>query len=177
MAGITLEVRRHILCWPINIIASCTYLYLFYIEKLYADALLQVLFIVMSCYGWLRWSQVPKSWVPTSRPLWQYLVQLCVSVAFSLVIGRFLSDCSEDPAPYLDALLTTMSVLATWWMACRLRPAWLLWVAVNGAYVGLFLIRELHMTSGLYLCFMILSVVGWFRWQALPPPVKRTSIT
>jgi nicotinamide riboside transporter PnuC len=42
---------------------------------------------------------------------------------------------------------------------------WAVWVLVNGVSVALFAYKGLWLTAGLYLVFIVLSVVGWRAWQ------------
>lgn len=162
--GVFLETQRVVLCWPINIMAAGCYFYIFGEQHLYADAALQLLFISLSLYGWMMWrkkSPTASGLTPARR--W-FITQCCGTIFAGILLGLALWRWSRDPAPYADAMLTASSVLATYWMAHRLREAWLVWIVTNGAYVVLFLSRGLEATAALYGGFMILAIYGWFRW-------------
>lgn len=60
IAYVILEIRRNILLWPLGIITSAVYIYVFGREAFYANMSLQVYYLVISIYGWYVW-RVSKS--------------------------------------------------------------------------------------------------------------------
>ena len=53
--GVYLGVRQKIWSWPIGIAGVTLYVIVFYRARLYADMGLQVVYIVLSFYGWYEW--------------------------------------------------------------------------------------------------------------------------
>lgn len=56
-----LEIRQHIWLWPVGIITSALYVFVFFTGKLYADMSLQVYYLVISFLGWLWWVRGTES--------------------------------------------------------------------------------------------------------------------
>jgi nicotinamide mononucleotide transporter len=52
-----LEIRQTIWLWPVGIITSAVYIWVFFTGKLYADMSLQVYYLVISIMGWYWWVQ------------------------------------------------------------------------------------------------------------------------
>jgi nicotinamide mononucleotide transporter len=50
-----LEIRQTIWLWPIGIITSAVYIWVFFSSKFYADMSLQVYYLVISILGWYWW--------------------------------------------------------------------------------------------------------------------------
>ncbi|MGB4291748.1 MAG: nicotinamide riboside transporter PnuC [Bacteroidales bacterium] len=50
-----LEIKQNPLLWPVGIITSGVYIYVFFIGKLYADMCLQTYYVVISIFGWYWW--------------------------------------------------------------------------------------------------------------------------
>lgn len=50
-----LEVRQNIWLWPVGIVTSAVYIYVFFTGKLYADMSLQGYYLVISVAGWYWW--------------------------------------------------------------------------------------------------------------------------
>jgi len=50
-----LEIKQKIWLWPVGIITSAVYIYVFYTGKLYADMSLQGYYLVISGVGWYWW--------------------------------------------------------------------------------------------------------------------------
>ena len=52
-----LEIRQTIWLWPVGIITSAVYIWVFFTGKLYADMSLQIYYLVISIMGWYWWAQ------------------------------------------------------------------------------------------------------------------------
>jgi nicotinamide mononucleotide transporter len=52
---VILEVRQKIWLWPVGIITSAVYIWVFFTGKLYADMSLQVYYLIISIMGWYWW--------------------------------------------------------------------------------------------------------------------------
>ena len=50
-----LEIRQNIWLWPVGIITSAVYIYVFFTGKLYADMSLQGYYLTISVIGWYWW--------------------------------------------------------------------------------------------------------------------------
>ena len=50
-----LEIQQTIWLWPIGIVTSAVYIWVFFTGKLYADMSLQVYYLIISCLGWYWW--------------------------------------------------------------------------------------------------------------------------
>ena len=59
IASVWLTVRQNILCFPIGIINVLIYAFLFSSHgiRLYADAFLQIVYLILLIYGWIRWKK------------------------------------------------------------------------------------------------------------------------
>lgn len=55
IAYVILEIKRNILLWPLGIITSAVYIYVFGHNGLYANMGLQGYYLVISIYGWYAW--------------------------------------------------------------------------------------------------------------------------
>ena len=51
-------------------------------------------------------------------------------------------------------------------MTKKLLENWIVWVAVDVVYIGMFVSRTLYPTAGLYVVFLVLSVMGYRQWKA-----------
>ena len=50
-----LTAKEHIWAWPIGLVNVGCFFVMFGEAKLYADMMLQVIFFVLSVYGWIMW--------------------------------------------------------------------------------------------------------------------------
>jgi nicotinamide mononucleotide transporter len=67
--------------------------------------------------------------------------------------------------PWLDAALVSVSLVAQYMMTRKLLEHWLLWIAVDVVYIGLFINRQLPLTAMLYTVFLVLAIIGSVHWH------------
>ena len=167
IAGVWLTVRKNILCFPVGIVNVLLYAFLFYQSKLYADAALQVVYIVLLTYGWLQWKNAEQGGnvqvETTSRSEGWSLA--AVTLASSAVLGTLLAYLTDASLPYLDSLLTCTSLTAQWMIARRKLENWIVWIVADMVYVGMYIYKDLYLTALLYAIFVILAVAGYMEWK------------
>lgn len=166
--AIWLTASRKMLCWPINLLACALYFKLFLDVRLYADMLLQALFGVAIVYGWYVWSTGrDDAGAVVVRPL-RWLgatIGLATGAVGAVAIGWFTSHYTDAALPWMDSALSSFSLVAQYWTARRHAANWLLWIAVDILYVGMFAFKGLLPTAGLYLAMTLLAVRGYHAWR------------
>jgi nicotinamide mononucleotide transporter len=167
--SVYLSVKQNILSWPTAIVNVGLYAFVFHASRLYADMGLQVVYIVISFYGWYEWLYGGKNRTElkvsrTARRLGSVLVAIGVASAF--LLGTFLHSTTNAALPFLDSATTSTSLVAQWMMTKKLLENWVVWVAVDVVYIGMFIYKSLYVTSLLYFVFLVLSVMGYRQWKA-----------
>ncbi len=168
IVSVYLSVRENIWSWPTAIVNVTLYVFVFRGVRLYADMALQFVYIVVSLYGWYSWlhggrgrTELPVS---RGRPrLWLALAALGVLMAAGL--GAALSRWTDASLPFVDASTSTASLIAEWMMARKLLENWIVWVAVDVVYIGMFIYKSLYLTAFLYAVFLALAVMGYVQWK------------
>jgi len=169
MVGFNLRVNP--LGWPLAIVSSLLYGVLFVRFKLYGEATLQLLFVLLATWGWWQWVrgvddqyQALKVRSLSRQGVWRAVA--CVLVLWPLV-GLLLDRYTDSDVPYWDALPTAGSVVGQLLLGRKWVQNWPCWLVVNVVSMGLFAYKQLWLTVLLYGIFAVLSVVGWRRWQRL----------
>jgi nicotinamide mononucleotide transporter len=167
-AAIWLTAKRRMLCWPINLFACALYFKLFLDVRLYADMALQALFGLGILYGWVVWTRGRGDRgevvvVPLS-PM-QAVAGLAAGAVGGAAIGWFTSRYTDAALPWIDATLSSFSLVAQYWTARRHAANWLLWIVVDALYVGMFVFKGLMPTAGLYAAMIALALLGFVRWR------------
>ena len=72
-----------------------------------------------------------------------------------------MAHFTDAAVPWLDAGLTSFSLVSQYWTARRWIETWWLWIVVDVIYTGLFLYKELYLTAVLYALFIGLAVRGF----------------
>lgn len=91
---------------------------------------------------------------------------MAIGIVSTFVLGTLLHRTTDAALPYLDSATTSTSLVAQWMMTRKLLENWVVWVAVDVVYIGMFIYKSLYVTSFLYLVFLILSVMGYRQWKA-----------
>ena len=167
-AGIWLTATRRMLCWPVNLIACALYFKLFLDVRLYADMVLQALFGLAILYGWVAWTRGKDAAgdviVVPLRPA-HAIASLAAGAVGAVAIGWFMHRFTNASLPWMDAALSSFSLVAQYWTARRHTANWLLWIVVDILYVGMFLVKGLTLTAGLYAAMIMLAVIGYRQWR------------
>jgi len=173
IAMVWCNLRVNVTGWPLAIVASALYGVLFAASRLYGEASLQLLFIVVAFWGWWQWLRGRGG---DGQPLRVHRMSVRqivwvggLTLAAWPLLGLVLQRLTDSDVPYLDALPTAGSVAGQFLLGRKLIENWLVWLAVNVFSVGLFAIKGLWLTSLLYALFAALSVVGWRAWRARLP--------
>ena len=175
--AIWLTAKRRILCWPINLVACALYFKLFMDVRLYADMALQALFGVAILYGWIAWARGKGDEgevVVVALPAGQAWAGLFAGGVGAVVIGGLTSRYTDAALPWMDAALSSFSLVAQYWAARRHAANWLLWIAVDTLYVGMFLYKGLILTGGLYAAMIVLAMLGYGRWRTATTAPQRS---
>jgi len=169
LVNVGLLVRQHILNWPLGILNVLLLMLVFWSVGLYADAGLQIVYVILGAYGWWAWlygGQDRSRLVVrgTTRSEW-----LGLAVAGVLLTGAlwfFLDRWTGSTVPLADALTTALSLLATYGQTRKLVENWWIWIAADLIYIPLYGYKGLWLTAILYVAFLTLCVLGLRSWQA-----------
>ena len=165
--SVFLSVRQNIWSWPTAIVNVGMYIFVFFRSRLYADTGLQVVYVVLNFYGWYQWLYGGKNRteLPVSRtPARLGALLVVIGAVSTAIMGTFLGH-TADALPFLDALTTSTSLVAQWMMTRKLLENWIIWVAVDVVYIGMYIYKDLYVTSLLYAVFLVLSVMGYLEWK------------
>ena len=166
--SVWLSVRQNIWSWPTAIVNVVLYTLVFYEAKLYADMGLQVIYAVLSVYGWYEWlyGGEGRTELHVTRTGARVGALLAViALLGSALLGTLLHRETDAALPYMDAALSSTSLVAQWMMTRKLLENWLVWIAVDVLYVGMFIFKGLYLTAGLYAVFLALAVRGYVDWR------------
>ena len=137
---------------------------------LWGQAGRQVLFIIVSVYGWVRWYQYRKSHAGEGvgvRPKWagaRGRLQLLVGAAALTLIFYFVLQALGSWGPLADAWILTGSILATYGMARGWVEFWLVWIAVDLVGVPLLLVAGYYPSAIMYIVYGGFCVIGFITW-------------
>lgn len=162
-----LEYKADIRLWVVGLVMPLVHGTLYYTSGLYADAAMNVYYVLAGVYGWVVWNNRPKKKkaFPISHTRVRLIAPLtavfaAVFAAIYFVLVRF----TDSTVPYWDAATTAASVVAMWMLSRKYVEQWLVWLAVDVVSCGLYIYKGIPLTAGLYGIYSALAVVGYLRW-------------
>jgi len=168
IVSVLLSVRQNIWSWPTAIINVSLFFVLFFKSGLYSDMGLQIVYFVLSVYGWYEWlyGGANRTELRVSRaPRRIFAMLAAIGVVFWLALAEITRRLPGTALPHLDAALTTGSLAAQWMMTRKLVENWALWIALDVVYVGMFIFKGLYLTAANYAVYLVLAVLGHVAWK------------
>lgn len=168
---VVLVIRQSLWNWPISIVNNVVLIALFVPRRLYADAALQVVYIVLAAYGWWHWlhgNPAARDALPVRRtPRLEAVAVLAVGVAGFLAAGLVLDRWTDSDVPWADAFPTVASLAAQYLLTRKYLGSWCTWILlVNLPYAYLYAIKDLPVLVAFQGLLIVLSVQGWRSWRA-----------
>lgn len=164
------SIRQSILTWPVGLLTSVLYVWVFFDSKLYADMGLQLYYMAISIYGWYEWlcgdQQTHARPIAISRlSVKTGLILAAVSSVIFILIWFILKNYTDSPVPVADSLATSLSIVATWMLARKILEHWLVWIFVDAFSIGLFWYKDLWPTVFLFFVYTVMAFLGYREWK------------
>lgn len=170
LAYVVLAIRQNVLCWAASIVSSGIYAVLFWRSHLTMQVVLQAFYVAMAIYGtwaWRRGAGGAERELPVTRWPWQrHAVALALVAVVTYVNGRWMAGDGGSMVPYVDALVTWVSFLATWLVARKVLENWLYWLVIDLVAAALYFSQGLRATTVLFVIYSIMAVRGYLQWRA-----------
>ncbi|ALA67840.1 nicotinamide riboside transporter PnuC [Corynebacterium lactis] len=175
-----LGMKRNVWAWPVGIIGNALLFTVFLGGvfhtpqnlDLYGQAGRQVMFIVVSLYGWGHWLRTRHSAEGDAaiEPRWatagERITLIAVAILGTVACASIFSALGSW-GPWADAWIFVGSMLATWGMARGWNEFWLIWIAVDAVGVPLLLKGGYYPSAALYLFYGAFVTWGFISWVRL----------
>ncbi|XWO13491.1 Nicotinamide mononucleotide transporter [Candidatus Hepatincola sp. Pdp] len=154
------------------------FLYVIFYSPLIWDALINVIYIILDCYGVYYWlyptnklQQTSNQNVALTRRLTfqEYVVYifsmfLAIGVmgAIGVKFGRYINNIQA----FADATTTIFAIIAKFLMARKVLESWILWILVNIISIPLYISIGSYTLVGAWVLYLINSIYGFYMWHA-----------
>lgn len=166
-ACVFLVVRQNIWNFPLGIANNIFFLVLFGQARLFADAGLQIVYIVLGVQGWYIWLYGGKD--RTALNVQRASLPLLLLTFGFVPLGTWLMmlvlRAVNGAAPLLDALTTALSLAAQFLLNRKVIVNWWFWITADVLYIYLYITRGLRLTAVLYGVFLCLCIAGLIEWR------------
>lgn len=182
LTSAVLGARRMVAAWPVGIVGDGLLITVFLgavfsfgddaqHANFYGQASRNALLIMVSIYGWVRWSRhkrigkdvpavVPR-WTTTKEKLW-LIPAVIVFFLISMQIFKALGESGQWL--FVDTWIFTGTALATFGMSRGYVEFWLVWIAVDLVGVPFAFSNGYYPTGTLYAIYLPFVIWGFINW-------------
>jgi nicotinamide mononucleotide transporter len=160
--------KENILVYPTGIINVLIFVYLCYHAGLYAEMGINTFYFVMSVYGWYSWTRKNqnKEVLPISRCNRLYhMINMSALIVFFFSLRFVLTRYTDSTVPTLDALTTSLFIVAMWLMARKKIENWILWIIGDLISIPMYAYKGLALSGFQFFIFLILAILGYIEWR------------
>jgi nicotinamide mononucleotide transporter len=167
-ASVLLAVGESAWNWPVGIANNIFFLILFWHAKLYADAILQIIYMVISIFGWWNWVRggAGHTELPISKTTMHSAIVLAlITAAATAILTVSLRRFTDSVVPFGDGITTALSLTAQYMLSRKMLENWFVWMTADVIYIALYCYKSLYLTGALYLLFFAMCVAGYLGWR------------
>lgn len=174
---VILEILQKNFMWVLGILTGAACAYSFAVQHLYASMGLNIYYVIVSFWGLYQWrkdkNRLEASASAESKGATIHLERLSrrtalISLAVFIVgtaLLILLLKAIGDSESVLDAVVTVMSAIATWWLAKSYPQQWLLFIVADILSTILCFTSGLNWMAVLYMVYIASAVYGYYHWM------------
>lgn len=168
IASVVFSRRENILVYPVGMINTVIFIYIYILKKLYADASVNLYYSLLSIVGWRMWMKKtggkPELKITRSNKR-EWLNALLFFGSFWLVLYLVLRFFTDSTVPVADSFTSAAAFTGMWLMNKKKLENWTWWIITDLASVPLNFYKHLVFTSFQYLVFLVLAILGYLTWS------------
>ncbi len=195
---IWLASKEKISNYLFGIINVLLFAIIFFQIQLYSSLLVQLFFLLANVYGWYAWSKTDQTnhrltirWLSQIQlvqwagiaiiaiviltryidPVFSHLTHWTVKLLTMLTLNVTEPVFQPDAAPFQDACVTVLSVIAMIMMTRKYVENWFLWVIINLISIHLYFQQGVYVMMLEYLLLTFIAINGarlWMKKSAAP---------
>jgi len=179
------SIKQKIWLWPLGLLTSALYVYIFLVTRFYADMGLNGYYVVISIYGWYYWlygnkndksNKVKVSTITRKQIIILTAIAIGIYILLVILLKKLpeLLNAEISELLYWDAFTTAASIVATWMLARKIIQHWLVWIVVDAVSLGLYLYKGMYPTVVLFFVYTLMAYKGYLEWKK-EIPVQQNS--
>jgi nicotinamide mononucleotide transporter len=179
---ILFAVREKIWTFPIGMISTAMYFFVFFMQRVYSSMTLQIMFFAFNAYGLYKWTHPGKkdaakpdnTLAVTILALKSRFAVAAIIAVLTLTLGYVTSNLhiwlpslfpEEARYVYIDTAILAASLVAQYLMAIKKLENWAIWFLVDIVAAPFYFITVGWATGILYFIFIFTAVMGWKEWE------------
>ena len=172
------EIKQKNWMWIICIFSSSVAAYVFFTERLYAQMALNLYYLVTAFWGiwtWAKDARKLKASVSSSDKAAPtvHLTRLTSKVVLISVISFLVAApivwrilvWLNDANPIMDAIVFTISIIATIWLIKSYLQQWIAWMVGDIVLTAMCIVQGMPVMAALYTFYTLSAIYGYFHWK------------
>jgi len=141
-------------------------------QSAWAFFALNVYFVIMGFIGLKRWNadkgekkQGEKDQIVMNRMKKQEYLIAALILAVCIPLLGFVLGKSGDQYPWLDAIGTSLSIVATWWLTKSHIQQWIIWIIADLFVISMQIQLGNKYLTIMYCLYIVSSIIGFTLWS------------
>ena len=167
VVSVFLAVQRSIWQFPVGLVATTAFFFVFLQSQLYASTALQVFFSIVQLYGWWYWLRGDNGKPPLMGTVSiAFVLALCGGALLAATgISALLTAVSNARMAVMDSAIFALSAVAQFLLDRKKVETWGVWALVNVLSVLVYASQGLWLTTALYCGLLANCAWGWSEWR------------
>ena len=163
--------KINVLVFPIGIISVLLYVFIFIKNELYANAVINFIYFLISVFGWWNWERTnDKSLKSNGKDELKvtFLNGKENIIVYSLFTITFLSIVifsNSVIATKLDYITSAAGLIAMMLTSLKKVENWIFYLFADIVLIPLCIYNGLYLTSLQYVAYTILAIMGFISWS------------
>lgn len=150
--------------YPLAIVTTIAYAWLFYQWGLYGSAIASVYVPFAVIYGWFRWGPDGRTRRVTRTPIAHYPFYIALGLA-GWTATFLIADAVGATLPVMDSAILVLTIMAQFMMDNKKLECWIVWITLNVIAIGLYFQTGLYLAALQYVFFLGNAFVAMWLWK------------
>ena len=173
MLSIWYSYRINILVYPIGMISLALYVFIFIKNGLYANAVINFLYFVISIFGWWNWlrQRTTDNGQQTTDKVELKVSYLskkenAITITILVILIFFINlFTTNDLSIRLDYYTSAAGLIAMVLTSFKKVENWFFYLVADIVLIPLCIYNGLYLTSIQYVAYTILAIMGYINWN------------
>ena len=173
MLSIWYSYRINILVYPIGMISLALYVFIFINNGLYANAVINFLYFVISIFGWWNWlrQRTTDNGQQTTDKVELKVSYLskkenAITITILVILIFFINlFTTNDLSIRLDYYTSAAGLIAMVLTSFKKVENWFFYLVADIVLIPLCIYNGLYLTSIQYVAYTILAIMGYINWN------------
>lgn len=154
--------------WIASIIMPFIGIILYFSKGIYADSAMNIYYLLIGIYGYWNWTRkhpdTNKTLPITHTPVKTAMALVTSTAALWVGIAEILIHFTDSTIPWVDALTTSLAIVASWMGAKKYCEQWLVWLIIDLITIPMQIYKGLVFYPVLYGIYSVIAIFGYRNW-------------